>query len=138
MLSDVPIPPPPKKRRISTSSLSDEEDEDMPLAQTVKAGGARSGKKTASSNHKRVGAMGPPRDDVTASKGKGMKQPNGDKIVTKTEAAEVKLEGGQVERLATGVTVDTAAGSVEVCKRRLSELEFIKSLRLRSARRRRR
>ncbi|THH20047.1 hypothetical protein EW146_g1247 [Bondarzewia mesenterica] len=120
-LSEELLQPPTKRRRISSSSLSDAEDdeEDRPLAarmtgNAVPSNGTRvhprrSGKKTSSMKSKAQTApasIPPPTGEEQAEMNGEIPHTNGHDIAVR---ADDQMDEGQIDRLATGVTVDTAS-----------------------------
>lgn len=127
-------PPPPKRRRISESSLSDADDddeEDQPLAARLNAsnahstmnraaaengrtpnhaGGRRGGKSSGKSKAHTAPISIPPPTGQLQVEMNGEAQPrNGRNLTIKIED---KLDEGQLDRLATGVTVDTVTSAI--------------------------
>ncbi|KAF7984193.1 hypothetical protein HWV62_15966 [Athelia sp. TMB] len=120
VLSDVP--PPSKRRRVSESSLSDaddddddDDDENKPLAARMSiktapdgsrtaTAGKRSGKKMKSKGHVAPTSIQPPTGREQAEMNGHINGVNGHARIK----LEEKLDESQLDRLATGVTVDTS------------------------------
>lgn len=119
-LSDPPHPT--KKRRLSSSSLSDGDDEDdeedKPLAArvAVKTSGSRSEKSARVPLSHRGGKKGPamkskPQTGPNAEdKGETAPKTNGIKSHETKVKVEEQMDEVQLNRLATGVTVDSSTG----------------------------
>ena len=123
-LDEELLQPPAKRRRISSSSLSDaedDEDENKPLASRMvgthvssngtRPHGRRSGKKTSSMKSKAQTApvsIPPPTGEQQAEMNGEFSQLNGHEPPVKMED---QLDEGQLDLLATGVTVDTASAA---------------------------
>ncbi|ETW85228.1 hypothetical protein HETIRDRAFT_438210 [Heterobasidion irregulare TC 32-1] len=123
-LDEELLQPPAKRRRISSSSLSDaedDEDENRPLASRMvgthvssngtRPHGRRSGKKTSSMKSKAQTApasIPPPTGEQQAEMNGEFSQLNGHEPPVKMED---QLDEGQLDLLATGVTVDTASAA---------------------------
>ncbi|KAA1474031.1 Bromodomain-containing protein [Dentipellis sp. KUC8613] len=118
--------PPAKRRRVSLSSLSDAEDdeEDRPLAARMAShsshkrppeNGARQhdrrgGKKTSRKENKAHTApmsLAPPTGELQAEMNGEISPMNGHAQIVKVEE---RMDEGQLDRLVTGVTVDTEGG----------------------------
>lgn len=123
--------PPNKKRRVSYSSLSDadsdSDEEERPLAAQISSGkiskkpsengarpiGQRSGKQMKSVAHTAPTSRLPPTDEERAEMDRPVNGVNGHNAVVKVED---KMDESQLNRLATGVTVDASGGaSTDVC-----------------------
>lgn len=117
VLTDPDQPPPPKRRRLSPapSSLSGASDEDdQPLASRIAPGSLRNGKKPT--GHKTKAATAPisipPPTGRTLDLMNGVTNGTPKPSPTKKAKLEEKLDQGQIDRLTTGVTVDTTKTSV--------------------------
>ena len=122
ILSD--LPPPNKKRRLSSLSDSDDEsEEDRPLAAVFAQNSSLPGEKTSRTSGKRSGKKGPGIKTKASTAPTSLAPPTGKeqalmngtmKGVTSQKGrvkVEDRLDERQLDRLVTGVTVDTGGQS---------------------------